>query len=99
MRSAPYVRRCMVMASGGVTGDDGDEPVDAGLPNRTGDVRSVDEDAALLLDLDGAGAGELAEGRAVAEREAAGEREPGQRAVHRPGVEVAKAEPLGQELR
>ena len=35
-------------------------------------------------------------GCTVPEREAALHREPGQRAVHRPGVEVAEAEPLGE---
>ena len=37
---------------------------------------------------------ELAERRAVAEREAALHREPGDRAVHRARVEVTEAEPL-----
>ena len=42
---------------------------------------------------------ERAERRAVSERDPRSQREPGERAVHRAGVEVAEAEPLGERAR
>ena len=80
-----------------VAGDDRDELVDVRLADRGGDVAAVDEDAALLVEPDrvlGRERGELA---GEVERDAAAPRQPRQRAVHRPGVEVAEAEPLGEK--
>src|SRR6476469_3674308 len=79
-----------------VARDDRDEAVDVGLANRGGDVRVGDPDAPLLVEADRRLGRELAELVAVAERHPALAREPRQRPVHRAGVEVAKAQPLGQ---
>ena len=80
-----------------VARDDGDELVDVRLADRGRDVAAVDEDAALLVEPDrvlGRERGQLA---GEVECHAAAARQPGQRAVHRPRVEVAEAEPLGEK--
>ncbi len=68
---------------------------------RIADVTSVPaiETAPDLVEVDRVLARELAELLAVVEVERSLEREPGQRAVHRAGVEVAEAEPLGEAPR
>ena len=82
-----------------VARDDRDHPVDARLADRRGHVGAGDEDAAVLVEGDRVLARELAERLAVAERQRLAHREPGERAVHRAGVEVAEAEPLGEPAR
>ena len=76
--------------------DNGDEAVDLGAADRRGDVGVGDEDAALRIELDRVLRSEPAESFAVAELEPLPLREPGERPVHRPGVEVAEAETLGE---
>src|SRR5919201_1103176 len=77
-----------------VTRDPRDEPVDPRLPDRRGHVGLVDPDAAVLVERDRVVLGERAEALALAERNVVRHREPGQRPVHRAGVEVAVADPL-----
>jgi hypothetical protein len=79
-----------------VAGDDRHDSVDLRLADRRGDVGVVDEDAPCLVEDDRMPARQLAERRAVAERQRLTQREPREGAVHRAGVEVAVAEPLRQ---
>jgi len=72
--------------------DDRHEPIDAGLPDRGGHVGARDRDAARLIEVDPVLAGQAAEPLALAERDALPHRQPRERAIHRPGVEVAEAE-------
>src|SRR5205823_4961960 len=76
--------------------DDRHHAVDLRAADRRRDVDAVDEDALLVLERDRLLARERAEALAVGEVEAALEREPRERAVHRAGVEVAEGEPLGE---
>ena len=80
-------------------GDDRDEPVDLGAPDRGGDVGAGDEAPPLFVEVDGVCDGELAEPVALVERDALALREPRQRAVHRARVEVAEAEPRREAAR
>ena len=80
-----------------VARDDRDELVDVGLADRGGDVGAVDEDATRVVEADRVLGRELGELVGEVEREPAAPREPGERAVHRAGVEVAEAEPLGEK--
>src|SRR5512133_3194532 len=84
------------LAHGRVARDDRDEAVDVGLADRGGDVGVRDPDAAVLVEGDRLLGRGLAELVAVPQRHPALARKPGQRAVHRAGVEIAKAQPLGQ---
>ena len=72
--------------------DDGDEPVDLRRTYRSRDVLAVHLDPPLLGERHGMRERELGERRPVVERDAVSTREPGQRAVHRTRVEVAKTE-------
>src|SRR5207244_1440946 len=85
-------------AHGLVARDDGDHPVDVGLADRGGHVGARDPHPALLIEGDRVLVRELAKARAVGERQAALQREPGERAVHRTRVQVAEAEPLRELL-
>src|SRR5439155_6928006 len=73
--------------------------VEARLPDRRGHVGAGNRHAAGLVERDGIRRRELAERGAVAERQTALHREPGDGAVHRAGVEVAEAQPLGETPR
>ena len=77
--------------------DDRDELVDVRLADRRRDVAAVDEDAAVLVEADRMLGRERSQLVGQVERDAAAPRQPGQRAVHRPRVEVAEAEPLGEK--
>src|SRR5207244_9201414 len=81
-----------------VARNDGDEAVDVRLADRRGDIGVGDPDAPLRVEGDRVLVRELTEAVALRERHAAADREPGQRAVHRAGVEVAETEPLGEPL-
>ena len=74
-------------------------PVDLGLADRA--VTSVvgDLDRAVRAERHRVLGRERRERAAVVERDPVAEGEPGQRAVHRPGVEVAEAEPRGKGRR
>jgi cytidylate kinase len=74
--------------------DDRHHAVDPRLANRRGDVGAVDEDTAGVVEGARALARQLSERRRVAERQSLLHREPRQRAVHRPRIEIAEAEPL-----
>src|SRR5207247_5081099 len=74
-------------------------PGDARLANRGGHLRSGDQDAPRLLELDRIGGCQPTEPGAVAQIKRALHRQPGHRAVHRAGVEIAKAQPLGETPR
>src|SRR5205085_4831988 len=87
------------VADGGVPGDDGDHAVDALLADRRRHVGAGNPYATLALEPDRLGARELREGLLAAEVDAALHREPGERAVHRTGVQVAEAEPLCERTR
>src|SRR5581483_6007066 len=69
------------------------EPVDPRLADRGGDVAAGDRDAPVLAERDGVLRRELGERRAVLGVDPALGGEPGERAVHGAGVEVAEAEP------
>ena len=75
--------------------DDRDHPVDSVAADRGGDVGAGDPDALLLVEPHRLGERQLAQCLAVAEVDSTLHREPGHRAVHRPRVEIAEAEPLG----
>ncbi len=77
-----------------VPGDDGHEPVDPRLTDRGRDIGASDRDATGFVEVDLVLAGKLAELVALRERDPFLHRKPRERAVHRPGVEVAKAEAL-----
>ncbi len=79
--------------------DDGNHPVDLRLADRRGHVGAVDPHAIVVVEPHGLLLRELRERVGVAELEAALHREPRERAVHRAGVEVAEAEPLGERAR
>ena len=79
-----------------VARDRRDDLVDARLADLDRHVAAVDQDVLLVLEADRMLAGERAEALRVVEVGCALEREPGQRAVHRARVEVAKAEPRGE---
>ena len=83
----------------GVPSDDGDEPVDLGAADRRRHVGAADEAASLGVEVDRVRRREIAEQRALVHRHAVAPREPGQRAVHGAGVEVAEAEALRQGAR
>src|SRR5215208_1210904 len=74
----------------------GDEAVYLRASNRRRHVDARDGHAPLVVERDGMLASELAETFAVAEIEAALKRQPGERAIHRPRIEVAEREPLGE---
>ena len=76
--------------------DDRHHPVDLRATDRGSDVGSGDEDTTVGLEGDGILACEPAEALSVGEVERALEREPRDRAVHRAGIEVAEAQPLGE---
>ena len=76
--------------------DDGHHAVDLRAADCGRDVDAVDGHALLVLERHGVRARELPELPAVGEVEAALDREPCERAVHRAGVEVAEREPLGE---
>ncbi len=82
-----------------MAGDDRHLAVDAGLPDRRRDVRAGNPDAPALVERDRIRGSELAERLAVAERQAALQREPRDRPVHRTRVEVSESEPLGEPPR
>ena len=82
----------LVMAS-----DHRHELVDVGLADRGGDVAPADEHPPRLVEGDRVLDRELGELVGEIEREATAAREPGERAVHRPRVEVAEAQPLGEQ--
>src|SRR5439155_15324701 len=86
-------------ADGRVTGHDGHLSIDARLADRRGHVGAGDPHAAGVVERDGIRRRELTQGRAVAERQAALHREPGERPVHGARVEIAEAEPLGEPRR
>src|SRR5205814_998895 len=79
-----------------VPGDDGHEPVDPRVADRGGDVAAGNPHAPFVLEGDRVLTRELAELRLLVERQVVLHREPRQRAVHRPRVEVAEAQPLRQ---
>ena len=82
--------------TGVVPCDHGNEPVDVRPADRIGHVTAVDENPAPLVELDRVLDRELGELVGQVERQSATARKPGERAVHRPGIEVAEAEPLGE---
>src|SRR5436190_2010055 len=84
--------------NGLLAGDDRDHSVDVGLPDRGGHVGARDPDTSLLVDLDRVLVGKLAQARAVRERQAALDRKPRKRAVHRAGIEVAEVQPPREPL-
>src|SRR5207248_8972684 len=79
--------------------DDGDDAVDARAADRRGDVRRGDEDAAVLVELDGTRLREPPEPLRLVERDPLADREPRERAVHRARVDVAEAETLREPPR
>src|SRR5262245_63266483 len=79
--------------------DDGHEAVDPRLPDRGRDVGPVDVDAATVVELDGVLRGQLCQLWATVEREFLAQRKPGERAVHRAGVEIAEAKPARERAR
>jgi hypothetical protein len=79
--------------------DDGNHPVDFGLPDRRGHIGAVDPDAVVLVEPHGLLLRESRDRIGVREVEVAPHREPGERAVHRARVEVAEVEPLGERAR
>ena len=82
-----------------MTGDDWDEPVDPRLANGGGDVGTRDRHSTGFVELDTVLLGQLAQTPALAQRDPLLHRKPGERAVHRPGVEVAEAEALREPAR
>ena len=76
--------------------DDRNHPVDAGLADRGRDVGAADPDPVALGEEDGLLPRQLRQPLRVAEVEPALHREPRERSVHRAGVEVAEAKPLGE---
>src|SRR5919201_1613275 len=78
----------------GVPRDDRDDPIDPRLADRGGHVGLVDPHTPVLVERDRILVREEPEPLALAERDVPRRREPGQRAVHRAGVEIAVAEPL-----
>jgi hypothetical protein len=76
--------------------DDRHELVDVGPTDRRGDVTAADEDPARLVELDRVLDRELGELVGQVERQPPAPSEPGERAIHRAGVEVPEAEPLGE---
>jgi hypothetical protein len=68
--------------------------VDAPVADGRGHVGPFDEDVSALVERDRAFACKVAERRSFFKRDLLLEREPCERAVHRPGVEVTEAEPL-----
>ena len=80
-----------------VARDDRHHPVDPRPPDRRRHVRARDEHAAVFVERDRASPCEPAQWLALGQRQPLAHREPGQRAVHRAGIEVAEAEPLRQK--
>ena len=70
----------------------GNEPVDLGVPDGDGHVLAVELDEPVLPERNGMGSGDAGERGAVGEIDPVAPRDPGQRAVHRPRVEVPEAE-------
>ena len=69
------------------------EAVDLGLSDRGRDVLAVELHRSVLAERDGTFARELRQCCAVRHVDTVAQRDPGQCAVHRPGVEVPEAEP------
>ena len=83
----------------GCRATNGHEPVDLGAADRGRDVLAGDLDAPVEAERDRMLGGEPRERDAVLEVDAVATREPGERAVHRPGVEVDEAEPARERRR
>ena len=83
----------------GVASDRGDEAVDLGVADRGGDVLTVDPDEAVRVERHRVLARERGERGSVVQSDTVARCQPRERAVHRTGVEMAKAEAPGEERR